>query len=124
MRRWVRIFVVTVLLVLPFVVVSVDYLEDIAEAYGEGVANGVISLIINLPRNAISLALEAGYVGIFILMLMESAALPIPSEIILPFAGYLVYMGRLEFFSVLFVSTFAALIGSFVDYYFGLKLGA
>ena len=56
-------------------------------------------------------------------MLMESAALPIPSEIILPFAGYLVYMGKLEFFSVLFVSTFAALIGSFVDYYLGLKLG-
>ncbi len=123
MRRWVRIFVVTVLLVLPVVIVSVDYLEDIAEAYGEGVANGVISLIINLPRNAISLASEAGYAGIFILMLMESAALPIPSEIILPFAGYLVYMGRLEFFSVLFVSTFAALIGSFVDYYLGLKLG-
>ena len=39
MRRWVRIFVVTVLLVLPFIIVSVDYLEDIAEAYGEGVAN-------------------------------------------------------------------------------------
>jgi membrane protein DedA with SNARE-associated domain len=123
MRRWVRIFIVAVLLVLPIVIVSVDYLEDLVEANGQGVVNGVLSLIINMPKNAISLASEAGYAGIFILMLMEAAALPIPSEIILPFAGYLVYTGKLEFVTVLFVSTLAALIGSFVDYYLGLKLG-
>ena len=123
MRRWARVFIVMILLVLPIVIVSVDYLEDLVEANGQEVANGVISLITNLPRSAITLAAEAGYAGIFILMLMEAAALPIPSEIILPFAGYLVYIGKLEFFTVLFVSTLAALIGSFVDYYVGLKLG-
>jgi len=123
MRRWVRIFIVMALLILPVVIVSVDYLEDLVEANGQGIANGVISLVINLPRSTISLASEAGYAGIFVLMLMEAAALPIPSEIILPFAGYLVYVGKLEFFTVLFVSTLAALIGSFVDYYLGLKLG-
>jgi membrane protein DedA with SNARE-associated domain len=123
MRRWARIFIVAALLFLPIVIISVDYLEDFVEANGQGVASGVISLILNLPRNAISLASGAGYVGIFILMLMEAAALPVPSEIILPFAGYLVYTGKLEFFTVLLVSTLAALIGSFVDYYLGLKLG-
>jgi membrane protein DedA with SNARE-associated domain len=56
-------------------------------------------------------------------MLMEAAALPVPSEIILPFAGYLIYQGNLEFFAVVFIATLAALIGSFVDYYLGLKLG-
>jgi membrane protein DedA with SNARE-associated domain len=123
MRRWVRVFIVMALLGLPVVIVSLDYLEDFMEANGQGVANSAISLIINLPRSAISLASEAGYAGIFILMLMEAAALPIPSEIILPFAGYLVYIGKLQFFAVLFVSILAALIGSFVDYYLGLKLG-
>ncbi len=123
MRRWVRIFIVAALLVLPLVIVSITYLEDLAEANGLEGTNGVISLISNLPRNVISLASEAGYAGIFMLMLMEAAALPIPSEIILPFAGYLVYIGKLEFFTVLFVSTLAAVIGSFVDYCLGLKLG-
>jgi len=124
MRRWVRFVIVFVLLVLPVVFVSVDYLEDIAETYGPRVANGALSLFIDLPRNAISLASETGYLGIFILMLMEAAALPVPSEIILPFAGYLIYKGDLEFFAVLFTATLAALIGSFVDYYLGLKLGS
>jgi membrane protein DedA with SNARE-associated domain len=62
-------------------------------------------------------------VGVFILMLLEAAALPVPSEIILPFAGYLVYQGRLEFLMVILTTTLAALIGSFVDYYVGFKLG-
>ncbi len=57
------------------------------------------------------------------LMLLESAAFPIPSEIILPFAGYLVSKGTLSFWPTVAYSTIAALIGSFVDYYLGLSLG-
>jgi membrane protein DedA with SNARE-associated domain len=123
MKRWVRNFIIVILLVLPVVIVSLSYLEDLAETNGQGGAHGMVSLMVNLPRNAISLASEAGYAGVFILMLMEAAAFPVPSEIILPFAGYLVYQGSLEFFAVLLVSTIAALLGSFVDYYLGLKLG-
>jgi len=76
-----------------------------------------------LPRLVINFAAESGYLGVFVLMLLEAAALPIPSEIVLPFAGYLVYQGRVEFWPVIFYSTAAALIGSFIDYYIGLKLG-
>lgn len=123
MRRWARNLLIVALLVLPVVIVSLSYLEDIAETNGQRGTEGVVSLVTNLPKNAIALASQAGYVGIFMLMLMEAAALPIPSEIILPFAGYLVYQGNLEFFAVLFVATLAALLGSFVDYYLGLKLG-
>jgi membrane protein DedA with SNARE-associated domain len=123
MRRRFRNLLILTLLVIPVAFVSLSYLEDIAETNSQGETGGVVSLVTNLPRNAIALASDAGYAGIFMLMLMEAAALPVPSEIILPFAGYLVYRGNLEFFAVLFVATLAALLGSFVDYYLGLKLG-
>ncbi|MCW3999199.1 MAG: DedA family protein [Candidatus Bathyarchaeota archaeon] len=62
-----------------------------------------------------------GYSGVFSLMLLEASSLPIPSEIILPFAGYLVSSGHLDFILTLLVATVAALAGSLIDYYIGLK---
>jgi len=64
----------------------------------------------------------AGYPGVMLLMAIESACIPLPSEIIMPFSGYLVYTGR---FSLLAVATFGALgcnLGSVLAYeigYFG-----
>lgn len=110
------------LLVLPVAIVSLSYLEDLAETSG-GSAQGVISLLTNLPKTALDFASQAGYLGIFILMLLEAAALPIPSEIVLPFAGFLVYRGEMQFLAVVFTTTLAALMGSYVDYYLGSKLG-
>ena len=43
--------------------------------------------------------------GIFLLMFLESTSLPIPSEVILPFSGYLVSMGRLDLWIVILLST-------------------
>jgi membrane protein DedA with SNARE-associated domain len=54
-------------------------------------------------------------------MLLESSSLPIPSEVILPFAGYLVSKGQLDFFAALATATLAGVCGSLVDYYIGLK---
>ena len=84
----------------------------------------MVLFITSLPRRVIDLAAAAGYVGVFVLMLLEAAAFPVPSEIILPFAGYLVFQGSLSFWPVILISTVAALIGSFIDYYLGSKLGA
>src|SRR3954470_2574183 len=61
-----------------------------------------------------------GYPGILLLMAIESACIPLPSEIILPFSGYLAYTGR---FSLVGVATAGALgcnLGSIVAYYVGL----
>src|SRR5216117_4023813 len=66
---------------------------------------------------------QLGYPGIFVLMVMESATLPVPSEIVLPLGGYLVYQGRLEFWSVVAVATLGSLIGTMVDYGIGYYLG-
>src|SRR5438046_9452118 len=66
---------------------------------------------------------QLGYPGIFVLMVMESATLPVPSEIVLPLGGSLVYQRRLEFWSVVAVATLGSLIGTMVDYGIGYYLG-
>jgi membrane protein DedA with SNARE-associated domain len=64
-----------------------------------------------------------GYVGVFALMVLESASLPVPSEVVLPFAGYLVFAGNLDFAAVVLVSTVAGVVGALADYFLALKLG-
>ncbi len=60
---------------------------------------------------------QTGYLGIFLLMVMESATLPVPSE------GYLVSQGRLEFWSTVAVATIGSMVGTMVDYGIGYYLG-
>jgi membrane protein DedA with SNARE-associated domain len=60
-----------------------------------------------------------GYAGIVLLMAIESACIPLPSEVIMPFSGYLVYTGR---FNLWWVATMGALgcnAGSLVAYEIG-----
>lgn len=60
-----------------------------------------------------------GYTGVALLMAIESACIPLPSEVIMPFAGYLVYLGR---FRLLWVATAGAIgcnLGSAVAYWIG-----
>src|SRR5438046_5137657 len=63
------------------------------------------------------------YPGILVLWVMESATLPVPSEIVLRLGGYRVYQRRLEFWSVVAVATLGSLIGTMVDYGIGYYLG-
>jgi len=58
-----------------------------------------------------------GYYGIFVGMTIESIGIPLPSEIILPYGGYLAYLGHLNFFAVVIVGTFACLVGSLCTYF-------
>lgn len=66
---------------------------------------------------------QAGYAGVFLLMVMESATLPVPSEIVLPLAGFLVYEGTFEFWTAVVVATLGSLVGTMVDYSIGFYLG-
>ena len=43
-----------------------------------------------------------GYFGVFVLMALESMIAPVPSEVVMPFAGYLVLQGRFNFWLALF----------------------
>ena len=66
---------------------------------------------------------STGYAGIFGLMLLESATLPIPSEVVLPWAGYLVYTGTFNFTFALIAASIGSLAGTLIDYEIGYYLG-
>jgi membrane protein DedA with SNARE-associated domain len=59
------------------------------------------------------------YPGIIFLMTLESACMPVPSEIVMPFAGFAVQQGRLEFFAVGMAGAIGCLIGSVLSYVVG-----
>src|SRR6478609_6460126 len=80
-------------------------------------------IISTLAGFIIAVISKAGYLGVLLLMAIESACIPLPSEIIMPFAGYLVYTGR---FSLLWAATAGALgcnLGSVIAYEIGARGG-
>ena len=64
-----------------------------------------------------------GYFGLFILMALESMIAPVPSEVVMPFAGYLVLQGRFTFWAAALVSGLGSILGSLLSYYIGSRLG-
>ncbi len=67
----------------------------------------------------ISVISNTGYFGVAFLMALESACIPIPSEIIMPFSGFLVWEGRFIFWQVVVWGAVGNLIGSIVAYLAG-----
>jgi membrane protein DedA with SNARE-associated domain len=64
-----------------------------------------------------------GYAGVALLMAIESACIPLPSEIIMPFSGYLVYKGQFNLWWVGVAGALGCVVGSWVAYYAGLYGG-
>ncbi len=67
----------------------------------------------------ITIISNLGYLGIFILMALESMIFPIPSEVVMPFAGFLIAQGQFSFAGILIVSSLGSLAGSLLSYYIG-----
>lgn len=61
----------------------------------------------------------SGYLGVTLLMAIESACIPLPSEIIMPFSGYLVHAGRLTLIGVAVAGAIGCNLGSAVAYWIG-----
>ena len=66
---------------------------------------------------------ELGYLGIFLVMLAESIFPPIPSELIIPFAGFAAANGDLNLFGVLAAATVGAVVGMLPWYFAGRFFG-
>jgi membrane protein DedA with SNARE-associated domain len=66
---------------------------------------------------------ELGYPGIFLLMAMESSVIPIPSEIVMPPAGYLAQQGQMNMAIVILCGTVGSLVGAYANYYAAHYLG-
>jgi membrane protein DedA with SNARE-associated domain len=76
--------------------------------------------ITDVLSNFIITAIERlGYYGIFMGMGLGSACIPIPSEIIMPFSGYIAWEGKLNIIGVIFVGAFGCLAGSLLTYSVG-----
>lgn len=80
-------------------------------------------LIASLATFTIAVISAGGYWGIALLMAIESACIPLPSEIIMPFAGYLVSIGRLELFLAATAGAIGCNLGSIVAYEVGKRGG-
>ena len=63
---------------------------------------------------------DYGVTAVFVLMLLESTGVLIPSEAISPFAGYLVSLGQMSFFSAVIAGVLGNMVGSWVAYFIGL----
>jgi membrane protein DedA with SNARE-associated domain len=60
-----------------------------------------------------------GYPSVFILMVMESMVFPVPSEAVMPFAGFLIVQKSFSFAMVIMVSTAGSIVGSLISYAIG-----
>jgi membrane protein DedA with SNARE-associated domain len=79
----------------------------------------VTTLLEYLGRIIISVISKLGYPGIVLLMGIESACIPLPSEVIMPFSGYLVSTGRFKLIWVALAGAVGCNLGSLVAYYVG-----
>lgn len=64
-----------------------------------------------------------GYPGIFLLMAMESSVIPVPSELVMPPAGYLAQQGRMNAYLAVFWGTVGSLAGAYANYFAAHHLG-
>lgn len=72
-----------------------------------------------LVEHIITFMQSTGYASVLILMIFESMVLPVPSEAVLPFAGFLIASGTFSFTGVIIFSTVGSIIGSTISYYIG-----
>lgn len=78
-----------------------------------------MSILHHLGDIAINWINSIGYWGILLGMILESACIPIPSEVIMPFGGYLVSTGHLNLIGVILIGTLGNILGSLIAYAVG-----
>jgi len=79
----------------------------------------VTTILESLGRFIVAVISQSGYWGIVLLMGVESACIPLPSEVIMPFSGYLVAAGRFKLGWVAVAGAVGCNVGSVVAYYVG-----
>jgi len=77
------------------------------------------NLIAKLGLFVISVISSMGYLGVMLLMAIESACIPLPSEVIMPFSGYLAYTGQFNLWMVAVVGAIGCNVGSEIAYEIG-----
>lgn len=76
-----------------------------------------------LAQELVDLIFDWGYLGIFLLMAVESSFIPFPSEIVLVPAGYLASQEKMSLTLIMMSAIGGSLLGAFINYYLALTLG-
>jgi len=71
----------------------------------------------------LSIISSLGYVGIFFMMVLESMVFPVPSELVMPFAGFLASQGQFSLVLIVVCSSLGSIVGSLLSYYIGKRWG-
>ncbi|BDH79501.1 alkaline phosphatase [Methanothermobacter tenebrarum] len=79
----------------------------------------MFSILEYLSNIVIGFIQETGYFGVLICMILESACIPLPSEIIMPFSGYILWKGTMSIIGVTIIGALGNLIGSLMAYIIG-----
>jgi membrane protein DedA with SNARE-associated domain len=80
-------------------------------------------MIHELAQQLVDLIFDWGYLGIFIMMAIESSFIPFPSEIVLVPAGYLASKDEMSITYIMMSAVSGSLVGAFVNYYLAFTLG-
>ncbi len=81
------------------------------------------SLLTSVTNLIIHIISSLGYAGVGFLMALQTVAVPIPSEVILPFAGFLVSSGRFNLVLLALIGGLGSCLGSSIAYWIGYKGG-
>ena len=79
----------------------------------------ITDLLLSISHFVVSVIDHLGYLGVILLMAIESAAIPLPSEIIMPFSGSLIGNGRFTLLGLGLAGALGSSIGSLTTYYLG-----
>jgi len=80
-------------------------------------------IVSGLSAFVIAVISTLGYGGVVLMMAIESACIPVPSEVIMPFSGFLVASGRFNLNMVAVMGALGCLLGSYLAYYVGANGG-
>ena len=79
--------------------------------------------LVQLFQWTVAIVHKLGYPGVLALMTLESTFVPIPSELVMPQAGYLAAQGQMNFWIALLMATLGSVLGALINYGIAIKMG-
>ena len=80
-------------------------------------------VLVQLFMWSVDVVQQLGYAGVLVLMTLESTFVPIPSELVMPQAGYLAAIGKMNFWVALLMATIGSVLGAMINYIIAARLG-
>ena len=80
-------------------------------------------MLMQLFEATVAFVDKAGYVGILVMMTLESTFVPLPSELVMPQAGYLAASGKMDIWVAIAMATVGSVLGALINYGLAYWLG-